>query len=490
MNNPVQPRPIEEVYAQIIDAPDFKVYKEVMDCVGRYMAQVDCRHERYELFPYPERLGELSDLLRKHVLREEGNIDLYLKLEADIDALPLINGKPPRQKSQFDDTIIKIISWLKKSIEEIRPVSTVSHKDKIIISLGIWGESYTRKFVDYTLKSLMADGNFPALVKSKHVVLYMQTSEATRDVIEYSDIALQMKAIGVHLQYKIIPDEIVNALINDTYVYWMLGAVASLGIQYARKSQAAFHHAYPDMIYSDKFFSELLRLSQNHRAILAPGHRADESQLLPSIASYGDDKRISIPAADLMAHHMNCMHINGWSCIVNKRPKNWHFPEKHTLIWESEDTIYFDCPHASVLWFSYEVIKDIEPRYFMTLDSELDLICKGQDFYIPQECDELYSAEFSGQSRSPVSDLWTKAEGYASYMWSVITHRDLLKFFIRGMRVPVNRKIRPLSSNHTLFNDRILIERNFLVNNIVAHDMYEGVTLGRPRYHEGRVFKV
>jgi hypothetical protein len=473
----------------VMDMPDYPIYQEVMNCVGRYMAQTNCRHERYEAFPYPQRLGELTDLLRKHVLREEGNIKLYLEMEKAIDNLPLINGHMPRQASKADITIRQMTEWLQSSMATIKPYVTTSQKERIVISIAVWG-GYIDKMLDYTWKSLMSEGNLSTLAKHKHVVFHIQTDEKSRDLIEKSDITWKMKALGIHVQYGIIPDDIIEGLNNDSAVYWMLGAVTSLGLQYAIKAKAAFHHSYPDMIYSDKFFEEILRLTKVHRNILAPGHRTDESMFLPEMAAYEKGGIIEIPASDLVAHHLNCLHINAWSCLVNNRPKNWFYPEKHVLIWEGNDLVYFNCPHANALWLSYETIKNLPQRYFMTIDSELDLICKGDDFYIPQECDSLYMCEFSNQGRSPVNDLWCKVEQYTTYMWSVITHRDSLKFFVRGMKMPINRKIRPLKADHKLYDDQIAVERAFLANACVANDLYEGVILGRPRWIDGKIFRI
>ena len=178
--------PDEETYKHIINFPDYKIYKEVMDCVGRYMAQKRCRHERYEAMPYPTRLGELTDLVRLHILREEGNYKKYLQLEKEIDALPLVNGVPARQPSHKDVSIRKMIEWLHKEIFALRPPATVSKKDRVVISMIVWG-SYIEKLINYTLKSLMAEGNFPTLIKNKYVILHIQTNEqdcphVTRDI--------------------------------------------------------------------------------------------------------------------------------------------------------------------------------------------------------------------------------------------------------------------------------------------------------------------
>ena len=475
--------------SDIKESPDYAVYQEVMDCVGRYMAQTGCRHERYEQFPYPQRLGELSDLVRKHVLREEGNIEKYLQLEKAIDNLPLINGHPARQPSKFDTTIIKMAQWLKDSIEHTIPLPQDNLRENVVISLVVWGK-YVEKLLNYTFKSLMAEGNLPFLAKSRRVIFYIQTDAATKHVIEKSGVTKKIKALGIDFDYAIIPDDIIGGTTSDIATYWLLGGATSLGIQYARKSLAAFHHSYPDMIYSEKFFAEIMRISHEHNSILAPGHRSDESMLLPHIKEYEKNEIISIPAEDLTAHWLNSIHVNGWSCMVNNRPKNWFYPHKHSLIWEGENLLYFNCPHANALWFSYSVIKDIPPRYFMTIDSELDLICKGGDFYIPQDTDDLYMAEFSNQSRSYVDDLWVKAEMYSTYMWGIITHRDSLKFFIRGMKMKINRNIRPLPENHRLFDAQIEVERAFLSNVIISNDMYEGIIIGRPRWTDGRIFKI
>lgn len=199
-----------------------------------------------------------------------------------------------------------------------------------------------------------------------------------------------------------------------------------------------------------------------------------------------DTTCLSIPSPDLLAHHMNCLHLAAWSYLVNNRQYAWSYPQNHVLIWESPNSITINSPHLNALWLDFSVIKDLPARFYWTLDSEMDLICKGEDFYIPQECDDLYQAELSPPDRQAIADTYVEAITCARQLWAALTHRDTLKFFLRGMQTKLNPEIRkcgkPLSTN------LIASETNYLFNTILSCDPYAGGDLLVSRTHEGRFY--
>lgn len=475
------------------DSPDWETYLEVMEAVGLYTGLRDCRNQRFEQFSYPQRLYVLSDMLKLHVLRECGDIKKYLQLDEQMNTLPLPNNVDGAvvhyaRQSNLHDKLIKIMmTWLEQAMQDIRPPHTVSTREKVVISMLIWGDKYVQKMLGSSFKSMLADGNLPTLAKEKYIIIYLQTDAASKEIIENAPETKKLKEHGVHFEYVLFPDDLTPHLKGEMAIYWMVGAGATLGIHYAKKAGAAFHHSYPDIIYSDKYFSELLRLSRLHNSILGPAHRADESIFLPALKPYEDEDKISIPSADLIAVHLNNLHMSTYPCFVNNRPQFWRYPQSHVMIWESENEVHFNCPHLNALWLSPSVLKHVPDRYFMSLDSELDLICKGEDYYIPQAEDELYLVEFSEQSRYPVTDAYADARTCGNFMWGTITHRDLFKFFARGMKVKINREIRKVPPN-VIGYVQISAEKTYLFNAMMDTDHYAGVQLARPRSHEGRIF--
>lgn len=461
-------------------SPDFKIFNEIINSRRDFLGIRDWAHPRYEYYPYPQRLCLLSDMNRVYILREVGDTKKFLEYERTI------NDMPGKQPSPQDDCILKMAEWLDKEIKSIVPLS--SEKERVTLSLMVYGKDYVNKCTSIMMKSLMAEGNFPVLCKEKQVILHIQTDEASKTLIEAAPIIERIKDLGAHIEYSVMPKELMDT-IDQTSVYWLVGAAATLGIEYARASNSAFHHSYPDIIYSNFFFSELLRLTSLSPAIVSPAHRTDESVMLPSLKPYESDDCISVPAADLVALDLNALHMSHFPGLINNRPGMWHYPQNHNILWETHQFLHFNCPHLNALWLSKEIVTKSPQRFYISLDSELDFLCEDENYYIPQENDNLYLTEFSNQGKAKVEDLYGDAAGYAGYFWKLSTNRDNFKFFIRGMKQKINRNVRPIPLN-TMEETSTMSEKVYLINTIQAKDPGVGTTLTRPRTHFNRIYGI
>ena len=179
-----------------------------------------------------------------------------------------------------------------------------------------------------------------------------------------------------------------------------------------------------------------------------------------------------------------------WPTLVNNRPAMWCYPQHHYLMWESQDFVHFNCPHLNAIWLSPETIAKVPQRFYISLDSELDFMCEGEDYYIPQDVDDLYLVEFSNQGKQKVEDMYLDAPSYASHFWKLSTNRDNFKFFTRGMRLKINRDVRPINPNNIMADNNIMNEKCFLYNTIISKDPGVGTTLTRPRVHISEGFLV
>ncbi len=462
--------------------PDFKIFNEIIEQRREFLGISAWGHPRYETYPYPQRLCLLSDMNRVYILREIGDLKKYIEYEETINKMMLKDPSPQ------DVCILHMAKWTQATIDYMEPIK--SDKEKVVLSLLVYGQEYTEKCINVVFKSLMAEGNLPALCKEKTVILYIQSDEEGKLRIENSKnhIIAKMKEIGVEFQYAIIPDSLMK-LIDQGSVYWLVGAAATVGLEYARINNAAFHHSYPDIIYSDKFFSELLRLSKTHKSILSPAHRTDQAVILQEMKKYETNECITVPSEDLVALSLNCQHMCHWPTLVNHRPSMWAYPQHHYLLWESHQFVHFNCPHLNAIWLSAETITKTPQRFYISLDSELDFICEDENYYIPQEMDDLYLVEFSNQGKAKVEDMFLNQENYAAYFWKLSTNRDNLKFFTRGMKLKINRNIRP-ATPATMDENNTMNEKVFLYNTIISKDPGPGTTLTRPRTHQGRLYGI
>ncbi len=158
------------------------------------------------------------------------------------------------------------------------------------------------------------------------------------------------------------------------------------------------------------------------------------------------------------------------------------------MVYESEEFAHFNSPHVMAHWLDASIIKNIPTRYFMTLDSEMDFVCKGQEYYMVQEDDEIYQVELSAPDRQGRDDNFVDSQGAAEILWNCVSHRDTMKFFFREMRVKINREIRPLPYNVMAKNHVEVLQIN-LYNKILASDPYLGIELARGRTHNGYLFR-
>lgn len=462
------------------NSPDYRIFGEIIQMRRQFLGIESWGHPRYPLYPYPQRLCLLSDMNRVYILRELGHLPKFLEIENEINKMA---GKLP---SPQDVCIYEQAKWVDEQIEAMEPFK--SDKEMVVLSLLCYGKDYTYKAINYMFKSLMTEGNLPILCREKQVIFHVQTDESGKQAFEDAPIVAKIKALGAHFEYCLIPDSLVNQIDRET-VYWLVGAAATLGIEYTRTCNAAFHHSYPDIIYSNCFFSEILRLSKFHSSILAPGHRSDESVLLPSLKPYESDDMISVPSPDLVALELNAIHMAQWPGMVNSRPGPWCYPQNHNIIWETHNTIYLNCPHLNAWWLSKDVISKAPQRFYISLDSELDFLCEGNDFYIPQVCDSLYLVEFSNQGKQKVEDFFLDAANYAGYFWKLSTNRDNFKFFARATQLRINRNVRPIPEN-IMDEEGAMNEMVYLLNTIQSKDPGVGTTLTRPRTHLNKIWGI
>lgn len=458
---------------------DIEIYKILLEAFNNYTGLKENDLPRYETYQYPQRLGRLSENLIERILRQMGDIELYLKLQAEIFKLA------PEQSSILEMRIFAVINWLKDEMDKIKPVTP--EKNLLVISMAVWGEQYTKKMLDYNFRSLMAYENLPCLCLEKTVILHLQTDEKTKKTILEAPIVTAMKAQGVIFEFSIIPSGLVNILKDGEIAYWMLGACASLGLEYAKSISAAFHHSYPDIFYSDKFFSECLSLSKTHKAILGSGFRSDESLMIPALSPYLTPLTLSIPAGDLIAHHLNNIHRCAWGNMVNNRPSYWLYPQSFVQMWESEEYFHLNIPHVMGYWLDNSVIKNLPKRFYHTMDSEMDFLIKGENYYMIND-DEVYQCELSAPDRQTLFDSYVREDTVSQVIWNAISYRDTAKFFCREMKIKINRKIRPLPINYIPEKHVETMQRQ-LYNSLMALDPFSGITLATPRTHLGYIFE-
>ena len=453
-----------------------EIYDAIMASCSEYMGLPDMAVPAYFNFPYPQRLGGLAYLNKWHVLRSSGDIDKFLKLNDAITALP------QRQPSGEDVAHENIIRWLQKAMKECKPKDVQTPRKKFVLSFTVWGEEYTGKLFKYVFASLLAPGNIAALCADRYTIIHIQTNNEGAKFISEHPTTKKLCKAGANIVYEIIPDEVLKSIRTSDMLYWFVGATASMGLTFAKRNGAAFHWGMPDIVYSENYFKELMRLAESHRNIVAIAPRSDEAAITPMIEPYFKKDYLAIPSGDLVAIALNGIHFSEYHGVINNRPAADALPMSHKFIWEAQDTVYFCCPHVNPMHIHPDCLKDMPDRFFHSLDSEIDFIIKGNDFYMTKAEDKMYCLEISNQSKAPLDDRFVNVLDYGRVFWQVVAMRDTLKFFFNAQEVAINREMRP--SAPLIPEKQIRNEREQLKHVILTVDPYKGKILASPRLHD------
>ena len=311
-----------------------------------------------------------------------------------------------KQFSKNDAALLEMAEWLDQQIKALPEGPKDSALPNSVICMLAWGHKFISKMLSVTFKSLMADGNLPSLCAAKKVVLYIQTDNAGKGMIELAPIVEEMKALGIHFKLLFCPTPYWRRMTINCSIGWSDWERA---LDLLTQGTSTRISIIPIPTLSTiKSSSEVLRLTAKTEIILGPGYSVDENVFRPTLANYESDDSISVPCADLAALTLNALHMSCYPFVVNNRPVPYAFPRSHSLIWEGQDAAYINCPHMNAYWLSAKTLKKLPAdRYYISLDSEMDLMCADQDFYIPQAEDKLFMQQLVEQSRYQLNDTWS-----------------------------------------------------------------------------------
>jgi hypothetical protein len=173
-----------------------------------------------------------------------------------------------------------------------------------LFNLVLWGESYVEKFMRFSLPSLLAPGNIPALAASGRVVLDIYTTEADR---AHLSAAPRMRALSeiARIDYTIIPPEFFafkGANGTGAPDRLFVSGIQSLSAMKAKALGADLTYVVTEGLYSDHHFSIAKDyLQTGYKAVLMSSLRARDSNLASHLDKHGvvTDNTIAIDAKPL-----------------------------------------------------------------------------------------------------------------------------------------------------------------------------------------------
>lgn len=179
-----------------------------------------------------------------------------------------------------------------------------------LFNLAIWGEAYIEKFLQYSLPSLLAPNNIPALAAADPVIFDIHTTEADRERLAALP-GIRKLAEYAHIDYTIIPPEIFA--FKGTYStgapdrLYVSGA-QTLSAMKAKALGADLTFVVTEGLYDDSHFTTAKDyLRDGYKAVLISPVRANDSGLADHLEKYGTvtSESISLGSKPLLEYAAN-----------------------------------------------------------------------------------------------------------------------------------------------------------------------------------------
>lgn len=247
--------------------------------------------------------------------------------------------------------------------------------------------SHIETFLNWTLPSLLAPGNFPALSKERVIQINIHTDSAG-----YALLCQQIPyPPGVEFMFYM------DASPREEK-YLQLGQHQSADLRKAKNMGADYHCLMPDFVYSQDYFTGVLAAAERgHKAIARLVLSTTKEFICPELEKYRHDGVLLLPANHLATLGLIYIHqgVEHWLA------ERIDYPNTHVLVWEGENTLHLCSPHCTPVYIANEAICPVESN--SPIDGILDKVIIG-DIYCPKPEDGIVQIEITPKDKRPLQE--------------------------------------------------------------------------------------
>ena len=266
----------------------------------------------------------------------------------------------------------------------------------IHVIIPVWGEAYTRCFLEVSLPSLLATGNIPELHQQPgHLVHIFTTAEDRRHIEGAPVFHRLLQHVDAHF------DQIGIALsATDRRHDWMSDCHRK-AIQLADERGAAMLFFNPDIVIASGAIKSLIRLLKaGKRAVQVLGVRLAKDEIVPLFKrNYSSENRTVINIAPRQLVSLGMKHLHELAlCHIYNEEKGNLLPQQ--LFWRvGDEGLVARCFHLHPL-LVYPTRQGAE--FTTTIDDDyLRAACPDSESeHVVSDSDELCLFELSGRERA------------------------------------------------------------------------------------------
>lgn len=391
------------------------------------------------------------------------------------ELLTRLESQPNAEFSALDKLMLNLVPHLISVENDIGSVkrSDVSRRG-LVISAVVWGEAYADLFERYTLASLMAPGNLPAIAKQVNVTWHIFTTAALRKRLEQHP-AFQPP---FNVRFEEIPENLISLAAGDGR-YWLFGGLTHTSFRLAFRLGADLHFLNPDTVYSANYFENLYGVVgiANTTLMFANSFRTDKRGIVAELETRrSGEATIAISARTLHSLGLKHLHPSSRSVFVTGQQLSApEIPRSTIFMWPEGSDVAVRSAHYQPIFVSNGLLtKSMRLSYF-TVDSTVfrrwgHVQSVAASTYVVRPTDDIGYFEISSSNQFSISRV--NRSQYAREFWETNTRSEFL-LFGKEFQLPVAELPAGLPDASLALSTREAFLR-----------LYEEVRVARPKSQE------
>jgi hypothetical protein len=307
-----------------------------------------------------------------------------------IDKIDFLRNYPYLIKSRpVVDYLLNILNY---SIAQQALIKSNGNKKSYLLHVCIWGDDYSKKFLDFLVPSLLAEGNIPEISKRIKIIFLINCDLKTHEKINSSPV-INLLERHCQIEFDIIPEQIFTSLkaaennclskfislvtkTRPDWKYYLLGCLQNLAMLSAQKSKSYISFLMPDLILSEKSLTTLFaKIFEGKKAAVVTAFRCLDTQVKYHIKDYYNNEALNIGAQELCEIAAATMHTAARNRIISK--DNMFFQLTAQMIFHYKTKIVVRALHYHPLLVDFEKIHVKVTFDFNPIDSFF--LCKIVD---------------------------------------------------------------------------------------------------------------
>ncbi len=247
-----------------------------------------------------------------------------------------------RRLFAFPDEMVRFIRYCRRQYDVCKERGEAignRHPDSDLFVMGgaVWGDEYIDNFLHYNVRSMLSDGNLPALKRQGPVVFSIVTDGAGEQRMRQDPLFAEMTAIGP-VEFTMIPDELMAILHSGHLMrnfYILFGLLDHCSIYLAQAAHAHLFMIPVDAIVAEGSLGNMASYRRQGFECCGGGNIVAETEtFLPALdARFGRESPISITTAELASlavehahHYFRSQILAAENTDFGKHPRELFWP--------------------------------------------------------------------------------------------------------------------------------------------------------------------